>query len=68
MIFPFQADSLIHSLTHFQDQMDEKDARRNLPRFDAIANNVPKEDFKAIAARKGCTPAQLALAWLHAQV
>jgi aryl-alcohol dehydrogenase-like predicted oxidoreductase len=50
--------------------MAETDARRRHPRFAAenIANNLALvERFKAIAARKNCTPGQLVLAWLLAQ-
>ncbi len=51
------------------DQLDEKDFRRTNPRFkdENFAANVPKASFADLAAKKGCTPAQLALAWLHAQ-
>jgi aryl-alcohol dehydrogenase-like predicted oxidoreductase len=43
------------------------DWRRNHPRFqgDNFARNVAvAEQLRALAANKGCTPAQLALAWL----
>ncbi|MGH8226576.1 MAG: aldo/keto reductase [Steroidobacteraceae bacterium] len=46
------------------------DSRRNQPRFqDAAAAHNARivEGLRALAARKGCTPAQLALAWLLAQ-
>jgi aryl-alcohol dehydrogenase-like predicted oxidoreductase len=46
------------------------DFRRNLPRFsDAHWNNNLNlaEAFAKLAAVKGCTPAQLALAWVLAQ-
>jgi aryl-alcohol dehydrogenase-like predicted oxidoreductase len=49
------------------DALDETDARRTHPRFqgDNLAANVRLADaVKALAQRKGCTPAQLALAWL----
>ncbi len=49
------------------DQLDDKDWRRSLPRFNNLEANVPKASFTDIATRKNCTPAQLALAWLHAQ-
>lgn len=55
----------------FQDgNFAEGDFRANLPRFqpDAVSANRPLADSIAqIAAGKGCTPAQLALAWLLAQ-
>jgi aryl-alcohol dehydrogenase-like predicted oxidoreductase len=43
------------------------DARRNMPRFqgdNAQHNARLLERLKALAAREGCTPAQLAIAWL----
>jgi aryl-alcohol dehydrogenase-like predicted oxidoreductase len=49
------------------DALDATDARRTHPRFqgDNLAANVRLADgVKALAQRKGCTPAQLALAWL----
>jgi len=52
------------------NNMAESDARRRHPRFAAenISNNITLVDrFKAIAAKKDCTPGQLALAWLLAQ-
>jgi aryl-alcohol dehydrogenase-like predicted oxidoreductase len=48
----------------------ETDTRRRHPRFSAdnLAHNVELvERIEAIADRKGCTPGQLALAWLLAQ-
>lgn len=49
---------------------DSKDFRQHLPRFQG--ENLQKNELmvkmvKALAADKGCTPAQLALAWLLAQ-
>ncbi len=44
-----------------------KDIRRSMPRFDAAnhARNVPVLDaYEALVREAGCTPAQLALAWL----
>src|SRR5215468_3102330 len=52
------------------NNMAESDARRRHPRFAAenISNNITLVDrFKAIAAKKDCTPGQLALTWLLAQ-
>jgi aryl-alcohol dehydrogenase-like predicted oxidoreductase len=49
------------------DDLPEKDARRKLPRFekDNFAKNLElRARFKTLAANKGCTPSQLALAWL----
>lgn len=48
----------------------DNDFRKNLPRFqeEALAANLALvERIKAIAAEKGATPAQIALAWLLAQ-
>lgn len=47
--------------------MDAADFRRALPRFSGAQyeNNMKLvEEFAGIAQRKGCTPAQLALAWV----
>ena len=44
--------------------------RKNLPRFQADAleqNRALADHVKTLAGRKGCTPAQLALAWVLAQ-
>jgi aryl-alcohol dehydrogenase-like predicted oxidoreductase len=46
------------------------DYRRNTPRFQGEAfasNRALVEEIEAIAREKGCTPAQLALAWVLAQ-
>ena len=50
--------------------LDANDFRRQSPRFsdDNFDRNLALvEAVRAIAARKGCTPAQLALAWVLAQ-
>lgn len=63
---PLGRGFLSGSLTTRSD-LPEGDARRNLPRFsdEAIAANLRIVDaLRAIAARKGITPAQLALAWV----
>jgi aryl-alcohol dehydrogenase-like predicted oxidoreductase len=47
--------------------LDAKDIRRTMPRFEAAnyAENLKLlPGYKALAAEAGCTPAQLALAWL----
>lgn len=52
------------------DQLDEKDWRRVGPRFlgDAFSKNLALvHAVSAIAAEKGVTPSQIALAWLLAQ-
>jgi aryl-alcohol dehydrogenase-like predicted oxidoreductase len=48
-------------------QLTEKDIRRNLPRFrepNFAANLRLLSELRRIAAEAGCTPAQLAIAWL----
>jgi aryl-alcohol dehydrogenase-like predicted oxidoreductase len=51
------------------NDLDDKDWRKTVPRFkeDAFNNNANNEEFFNIAKRKGCTNAQLALAWVLAQ-
>ncbi|MBU3736963.1 MAG: aldo/keto reductase, partial [Methylobacterium sp.] len=47
--------------------LDAKDIRRGMPRFEPAnyAGNLKLlPAFEAVAAEAGCTPAQLALAWL----
>jgi aryl-alcohol dehydrogenase-like predicted oxidoreductase len=51
-------------------RFDSGDFRNNVPRFTPEARKANKalvEELTAIAGRKHCTPAQLALAWLLAQ-
>jgi aryl-alcohol dehydrogenase-like predicted oxidoreductase len=53
----------VHDVTAF----DPKDIRKTMPRFDPAhyARNLQLlPGYKALAAEAGCTPAQLALAWL----
>jgi aryl-alcohol dehydrogenase-like predicted oxidoreductase len=53
------------------EELDEDDFRRRNPRFagdNFAANRRIAEKVRAIAAEKGITPAQLALAWVLAQV
>lgn len=57
---------------HFRSPEDipEDDYRRNAPRFqgEAFAKNLDLvKEVEAMAQEKGCTPAQLALAWVLAQ-
>jgi len=50
--------------------LSDGDTRKRQPRYagDNLAHNrALAEKFQAIAKRKGCTPAQLALAWVLAQ-
>ncbi|MGB6451980.1 MAG: aldo/keto reductase [Steroidobacteraceae bacterium] len=52
------------------EDLPPDDARRNMPRFhDANAPHNARiaQGVRELAARKGCTPAQLALAWVLAQ-
>lgn len=52
------------------DLLDPDDVRRSFPRFhgDALAQNLRLFDkVNELAGEKGCTPAQLALAWVLAQ-
>ncbi|XP_027117080.1 auxin-induced protein PCNT115-like [Coffea arabica] len=52
------------------ENFTEGDARKNMPRFQADNlehNKKLYEQVNAIASRKGCTPSQLALAWVHHQ-
>jgi aryl-alcohol dehydrogenase-like predicted oxidoreductase len=50
--------------------LTEKDLRRGMPRFQQphfARNLVMLDRFNSIASRAGCTPAQLALAWVLAR-
>jgi aryl-alcohol dehydrogenase-like predicted oxidoreductase len=52
------------------DDLDRDDWRRNAPRFQGenFARNLRLVDeVRTVAAAKGCTPSQLALAWVLAQ-
>ncbi|CAI9276940.1 unnamed protein product [Lactuca saligna] len=52
------------------ENLAEGDFRQNLPRFllENLKNNkMLYERVSAIAVKKGCTPSQLALAWVHHQ-
>ena len=47
--------------------LDAKDIRRSMPRFEPVnyaANLKLLPAYQAVASEAGCTPAQLALAWL----
>ena len=66
---PLGRGFLANGLAHTADLADN-DIRRAMPRFSA--ENYPKNlrllaAFKTLASEVGCTPAQLALAWLLAQ-
>ncbi|KAF0716882.1 Aste57867_2609 [Aphanomyces stellatus] len=52
------------------DKLDKDDIRRKLPRYSGAKLEESKAKvarFFELAQAKGCTPAQLALAWVHAQ-
>jgi aryl-alcohol dehydrogenase-like predicted oxidoreductase len=52
------------------DDLEAGDFRRGQPRFQGEnlnANLAIVERIEAVAAEKGATPAQIALAWVHAQ-
>ncbi|KAI1256921.1 hypothetical protein MGN70_002049 [Eutypa lata] len=52
------------------DDLEEKDGRRNLPRFspENFSKNLDLvKIFEQLAAKKGATPAQVVLAWIMAQ-
>ncbi|KAK0388787.1 hypothetical protein NLU13_5030 [Sarocladium strictum] len=52
------------------DDFNEGDYRREIPKFQGenfYANKKISQGFKEIAKRKGCTVAQVALAWVAAQ-
>ena len=49
------------------DALPQNDRRRDMPRFqgdNAQHNEKLVETLKELAAKEGCTPAQLAIAWL----
>nr|OQO29924.1 hypothetical protein B0A51_02920 [Rachicladosporium sp. CCFEE 5018] len=53
-----------------RDDFDEKDSRKNHPRFseEHFADNLKLvETMAEVAKQKGCTPGQLVLAWVLAQ-
>lgn len=53
-----------------ETQLEAKDIRRQMPRFEPanyVRNLELLVEYRRIAAEAGCTPAQLALAWLLAK-
>jgi len=65
--------SLLHgrSLILFVQTRRENDRRAQWPRYqkEAFEKNLQLvESVKDLASKKGCTPGQLALAWVHSQV
>ena len=66
---PLGRGFLTGHIKHFDD-LPEDDYRRNSPRFQGenFQRNVDLvKHIEALASDKGCTPAQLALAWVMAQ-
>jgi len=66
---PLARAFLCGELTDPETQLTEKDIRRGMPRFfpENYAKNLQLlAPYQAIAAEAGCTPAQLALAWIMA--
>ena len=64
------ARGLVTATVPDKDSLPSDDYRRTLPRFDAEHwenNQQLVNEFADLAAQKGCTPAQLALAWVLAQ-
>jgi len=64
------ARGLVTATVHDMENLAQDDFRRTLPRFDDEhwENNTRLvNDFAELANDKGCTPAQLALAWVLAQ-
>jgi aryl-alcohol dehydrogenase-like predicted oxidoreductase len=64
------ARGLVTATVTDKDSLPSDDYRRTLPRFDAEHwenNQQLVNEFAELAAEKGCTPAQLALAWVLAQ-
>jgi len=67
---PLARQFLTGVLTNPETQLEEGDIRRNMPRFhkEHYSRNMELYvKYKDIANRVGCTPAQLALAWLLAK-
>jgi aryl-alcohol dehydrogenase-like predicted oxidoreductase len=61
------ARGLLCDALHDVSSLDEKDIRRTMPRFSPehyAANLKLLPPYKDLAREAGCTPAQLALAWL----
>lgn len=67
---PLARQFLTGKLLDPETQLEDGDIRRNMPRFhpENYARNVTLlDDYNKIAEEAGCTPAQLALAWLLAK-
>jgi aryl-alcohol dehydrogenase-like predicted oxidoreductase len=64
------ARGLVTATVQDKESLPNDDFRRTLPRFEGEYwqnNQQLVADFAELAAQKGCTPAQLALAWVLAQ-
>lgn len=64
------ARGLVTATVPDKDSLPSDDYRRTLPRFDAEHwenNQQLVNEFAELASQKGCTPAQLALAWVLTQ-
>ncbi|KAI4344853.1 hypothetical protein L6164_012040 [Bauhinia variegata] len=60
----------LSSGTKIIENLSENDYRKTIPRFqpeNIEHNKTIFERLNELAARKGCTPSQLALAWVHHQ-
>ncbi|KAL9297406.1 hypothetical protein ACSQ67_023302 [Phaseolus vulgaris] len=60
----------LSSGTKLLENLTQDDARKFMPRFkpeNAEQNSIIFERVNELATRKGCTPSQLALAWVHHQ-
>jgi aryl-alcohol dehydrogenase-like predicted oxidoreductase len=67
---PLARQFLTGKLTDPESQLEEGDIRRKMPRFhkeNYARNMLLIEEYRDIAYKVDCTPAQLALAWLLAQ-
>ena len=67
---PLARQFLTGKLTDPESQLEEGDIRRNMPRFhqeNYSRNMALYVQYEDISKRAGCTPAQLALAWLLAR-
>ncbi|MBW1599025.1 aldo/keto reductase [Streptomyces sp. JJ38] len=67
---PLGRGFLTGSFVRADQELTSDDFRRTLPRFNgdnATANAALLEPLRAIAARRGLTPGQVALAWVHRQ-
>ncbi|MBI5107293.1 MAG: aldo/keto reductase [Rhodocyclales bacterium] len=67
---PLARGFLTGTLRDPETQLEAKDIRRQMPRFEAANYAINLEllpEYMRIASEVGCTPAQLALAWLLAQ-